>query len=110
MMLLDALTLPLSAPTSVSCSGCEFRLVLQTDEYAEETSWEVTGANGATVAQGNNYSANSRNEIIECLPSGTDYTFAIRDTYGDGICCEFGGNYFIPCPRCFFSPFLISLC
>ncbi|CAJ1965169.1 unnamed protein product [Cylindrotheca closterium] len=85
---------PTVAPTSAPCAGSEFRLVLQTDEYGEETSWDVTGSNGVTIAQGNGYGSNSKFEIDDCLPSGTDYTFTIRDTYDDGICCEYGaGNY-----------------
>jgi len=85
---------PTQPPTAAPCIGSEFRLVLQTDEYGEETSWDVTGSNGNTVAQGTGYGANSKSEINECLPSGMDYTFTIRDTYGDGICCDFGaGNY-----------------
>lgn len=81
---------PTLAPTSSPCNGSEFRLVLQTDDYGEETSWEVKGASGNVVTRGEGYQSNSRFEVNECLPRGTDYTFTIRDEFGDGICCEFG--------------------
>lgn len=80
------------SPTSAPCTGYEFRLVLQTDDYPDETHWDVAGANGIMVVQGTYYSPNTRYEINECLPSGTAYTFTIHDSYGDGICCGGGGK------------------
>jgi hypothetical protein len=66
------------------------------DNYASETSWTVTNANGTVVANGGNYSSamNGVNLPINlCLPTGC-YTFNIYDSYGDGICCQYGqGNY-----------------
>jgi PKD repeat protein len=66
------------------------------DNYAVETSWTVTNANGTVVANGGNYSSamNGVNLPINlCLPTGC-YNFNIYDTYGDGICCLYGqGDY-----------------
>jgi PKD repeat protein len=66
------------------------------DNYATETSWTVTDANGTIVANGGNYPAffNGQNLPIDlCLPAGC-YNFNIYDSYGDGICCLYGnGSY-----------------
>ncbi|WP_108867385.1 DUF1028 domain-containing protein [Aquimarina aquimarini] len=75
---------------STQCT--EVTLKLKTDNYPEETSWEIQDKNKKVVASGGPYNK----ELItikKCLPFG-DYTFIIKDTYGDGICCRYGrGNY-----------------
>eukprot|EP00457_Paulinella_chromatophora_P001547 gb/GEZN01001549.1/.p1 GENE.gb/GEZN01001549.1/~~gb/GEZN01001549.1/.p1 ORF type:complete len:930 (+),score=31.81 gb/GEZN01001549.1/:84-2873(+) len=73
-------------------------LTLVTDNYPEETSWDLT-ANGATVASraAGYYKSKlfTYKEWVELpLQRDVQYTFTISDTYGDGICCVEGhGNY-----------------
>ena len=78
------------------CAQNSVTLNLLFDNYATETSWTVTNANGTVVANGGNYSSamNGQNLPIDlCLPTGC-YNFNIYDSYGDGICCLYGnGNY-----------------
>ncbi|WP_052599672.1 PKD domain-containing protein [Aureispira sp. CCB-QB1] len=78
------------------CAQNAVTLNLLFDNYATETSWTVTDANGVVVANGGNYSSamNGQNLPINlCLPTGC-YNFNIYDSYGDGICCLYGqGSY-----------------
>lgn len=69
-------------------------LSLTTDNYGDETSWElVNSGTGTTVAQGGNYSANQTVSFSFELTDSC-YTFTIYDGYGDGICCDYGqGSY-----------------
>ena len=73
----------------------EATLQLQTDDYPAETSWTVVDDAGNEIASGGSYGApNSPFEDIFCISLTECYTFTIFDTYGDGICCQFGeGNY-----------------
>ena len=79
--------------------GEEFKLTLKLDGYPGETSWEIV-QNGATVMSGGNYPgvADFKSQLSEytevfCLTNG-QYTFVIKDSYGDGICCSFGNGSF----------------
>ncbi|MCX2762680.1 reprolysin-like metallopeptidase [Aquimarina muelleri] len=71
-------------------------LTLNFDNYPEETSWEITNENNQVVASGGTYGTQpdgSTLSVTECLEPG-NYTFTIRDSYGDGICCSYGnGSY-----------------
>lgn len=70
----------------------EVSLALKTDNYPTETSWEIQDKDRKVVASGGPYNK----ELItvkKCLPSG-EYTFVIKDTYGDGICCRYGNGYY----------------
>ena len=67
-----------------------------TDQYASETSWDITNSAGQTVASGGPYSsANSvQTPVTTTLNINECYFFTIYDTYGDGICCDWGnGSY-----------------
>eukprot|EP00957_Ditylum_brightwellii_P108351 8266215-Ditylum_brightwellii.AAC.1 len=48
-----------------------------------------------TIVSGSGYNVKGiAHNNDECLPSGRIYTFTITDSYGDGICCEYGeGSY-----------------
>jgi len=83
---------PTPAPTCID--ACRLYLNLTTDNYPGETSWKVIDANGAQAAAGNGYAtANTVYEEAHCLSSG-QHTFTIEDTYGDGMCCNYGqGSY-----------------
>ena len=81
---------PVSPP---SCSDNTVTLNLTTDNYGDETSWQITNSQSVIVATGGGYAANSHYNEQTCLVDG-DYTFTIFDSYGDGICCTVGnGSY-----------------
>lgn len=73
----------------------QFSMELITDDYGEETTWELTNINDAVLASGGPYLNNITINEQWCLGNGC-YTWTIFDTYGDGICCEYGeGSYII---------------
>ncbi len=81
-----------SSDSGSTCSADNTTLSLTTDNYGYETSWTIS-QNGTTVESGNGYSNNSNVTESFCLADG-DYTFTINDSYGDGICCNYGnGSY-----------------
>ena len=71
---------------SVYCNGnnCKVQIRIRTDDYPEETSWNVRNvATGAVVMRGG--SGGKR----KWLPPGT-YMLTMEDSYGDGMCCDYG--------------------
>ena len=72
-------------------------LNLVTDNYASETSWELSDSFGNIIAlNGSLSNASTYTTEIEIPTSDECYTFTINDTYGDGICCAYGvGSYSI---------------
>lgn len=79
----------------------DIQVSITTDDYGSETTWTIT-QNGNTLASGGPYSDDTDGEVIEqtvCLSEGC-YDFNIFDSYGDGICCEWGeGQYRIVAPQ-----------
>lgn len=73
-------------------------LTLNTDEYPEETTWEMLDGEGNVVISGGPYPDQAETSITEfiCVDPDACYEFVIYDSFLDGICCEFGsGSYSI---------------
>ncbi len=92
-MAIDAINLS----TDVVNPNCtEVTLAITLDNYPEETSWGILNDINEVVASGgtyNNQPDGATISITECLPTGT-YTLVVNDTFGDGICCQYGnGSY-----------------
>jgi len=69
-------------------------LAIQTDQYPSETSWEILDDAGDIVSTGGGYgSPNTLHEESVCLSFGC-YQFVIYDSFGDGICCDYGNGFF----------------
>lgn len=71
-------------------------LNILTDEFPEETSWELTDqSTGNVITSGGGYGQEFTLYTEElCLDPDGCYVFTMFDTYGDGICCGFGeGNF-----------------
>lgn len=80
-------------PPVSACNTNTLTLELTTDNYASETSWQLTDSANQQTASGNGYSNATTTTESFCLADG-DYTFTIYDSYGDGICCSYGnGSY-----------------
>ncbi|MEM9916577.1 MAG: T9SS type A sorting domain-containing protein [Bacteroidota bacterium] len=78
------------------CAGTNVTVRITFDQYASETSWQITDAGGTVVASGSNYGSFGNGDTFTetyCL-SNACYDFTIFDSYGDGICCAYGnGSY-----------------
>jgi hypothetical protein len=80
---------------SSSCTDNEVQLILNHDNYGNETAWDVVDAAGQIVASGSSNIALSNTTVVEtlCLPTGC-YTLNVYDSWGDGMCCNYGfGGY-----------------
>ena len=72
----------------------EVRLTIVPDDYGSETTWTFT--DGTNTYSGGPYTDNNSTPINEVFPVTPDvcYTFTINDSFGDGICCDWGiGSY-----------------
>lgn len=80
-------------PPPSSCE--EVSIIVKTDYYGSETTWNIKDENGNVLISGGPYQDDSSNRFTEniCLPDGC-YTFNIHDTYGDGICCSYGNGFY----------------
>ena len=70
-------------------------LKLKLDDYPEETTWELVDDQGDVVKWGGPYPVSKANKLISktmTIPDG-DYTLYVDDSYGDGICCQYGNGY-----------------
>jgi hypothetical protein len=80
-------------------------LFIQFDQFPQETSWTITqGTDTIPLITNPDYGfpeyINGTAEQRLFLQSGVDYTFTISDTFGDGICCEYGEGFFISANNC----------
>ncbi len=75
----------------------DLTLRITLDNYPEETSWAITNEGGTTVASGSYSTSNPDGSTVEETISGLtsgSYTFTIFDSYGDGICCNYGSGFY----------------
>jgi len=80
-------------PPTNECNNHTVSLTLVTDSYASETSWSVKNNSNQVVSSGNGYENNKTYTKAICLTDGA-YSFEIKDSYGDGICCSNGNGSF----------------
>jgi lysyl endopeptidase len=80
--------------TTFSGETFDFTLAITLDDYGSETSWEIKKL-GTVLYSGGPYSNGTDGEIVLvdlCLEEGC-YLFIIEDSWGDGICCEYGEGH-----------------
>lgn len=73
---------------------------LVTDNYADENTWYLYNSNNEVIYSGTNLAdATSYTIDFDNLLEGC-YTFKLLDSYGDGICCNYGqGSFNITLPN-----------
>ena len=80
------------------CEGYEIILEINFDDYPEETSWKLKNLDtGELEASGGNYPYEAAGTTIQeaiCLGDGC-YKLVVKDSYGDGICCDYGDGSFL---------------
>ena len=65
-----------------------------TDQWGYETSLELTDFNGDVYLYVSDFADNTLSSFDVCVPNTGVYSFTIYDTYGDGICCDYGAGYY----------------
>lgn len=79
-----------------------YTLNLQLDNYGSETTWKFYDQSNTVLASGGPYTDNNAQLITETVAyTGTGCVrFEILDSYGDGICCNYGqGSYTVIDPQ-----------
>ncbi len=71
------------------------QLAIRPDDYGSDISWEIRDAAGKRLFSGGGYDDFDRSQKLEniCLPEGC-YRLIMRDSYGDGICCDYGRGWY----------------
>eukprot|EP00483_Globobulimina_turgida_P002037 UN02039 len=73
-------------------------LQLMTDQYPTETSWELKTYPDSVLVDSRQggYYAQALTEYKDEFPrlQAGEYNFEIKDTAGDGICCEYGDGFY----------------
>lgn len=73
-------------------------LNLQRDRFGSETTWSLSTNTGTVIASGGPYTDTTTlpNLITQNINvnNATCYIFSINDSYGDGICCDYGNGYY----------------
>jgi len=79
------------------CEGFDLTLSIVPDDYPEEIRWTIIDAyTGDLMYEGGEYPYDPDHETIEeefCLEEGC-YEITMFDSYGDGICCDYGEGSF----------------
>lgn len=83
-------------PSSYDTQQNVLNLTINTDDFGNETTWELIDDAGSVIANGGSYPDNvSINETITIADLNC-YEFIIYDAASDGICCDFGnGSYML---------------
>ena len=88
---------PPPPPTGDCATGeMKIKITLNTDDYGEETEIKLKDSNKNTILSlgtQEELADNTQYILEECVPNDA-CRFIIKDSYGDGICCEYGnGSY-----------------
>jgi len=78
-----------------SGGSAQLNLRIQPDDYAAEITWRIKDEYGQVVGSGGGYIDFDLQLIEEtiCLENGC-YRLILRDSYGDGICCDYGEGWY----------------
>lgn len=89
-------SLNIIANAGAGCQNNELSLNLLLDNYPDETSWVLTDNTDIVFASGGPYDGQPGAflNIPICLPDGC-YKFQMFDSFGDGICCDYGNGYYL---------------
>jgi len=86
----------LEAKSQCSASQELVTVEITTDDFGNETTWEIYDENNSIVYAGGPYASNTSFTHTLCVDTGKCYRFIIHDAFGDGICCFYGfGSYTI---------------
>mmetsp|Transcript_5350 Transcript_5350/g.10360 ORF Transcript_5350/g.10360 Transcript_5350/m.10360 type:complete len:156 (+) Transcript_5350:3-470(+) len=91
--------MPYDSSNMIEGVDCEnFRLVILTDEYGLETTWELFEGNdkasGTLIANGGPYGSRYTYVVNYCLSSPKEYSLYVYDWDIRGLCCESGRGWY----------------
>jgi hypothetical protein len=97
----DNNSLTFSVPPTFMTASVKVTIV--PDRYGGETTWTLVDGNNVVVGSGGPYTSTGTNtaqppevSTITITDFEQCYTFTILDSYGDGICCQYGaGSYLL---------------
>merc|ERR1712151_125897 len=69
-------------------------VVIKTDMYPSDTSWELFDSSGQQIMQGKSYKKSLKEFTAKTTAARGCYTFVINDVWGDGLCCQWGYGYY----------------
>lgn len=82
--------------STVVKDAVNLKMDVTTDNFGSENTWIILDKDTNVVANGGPYN-NDENGVLNtdiiCLSEGC-YTLEFTDSYGDGMCCEFGAGFF----------------
>ena len=98
---IDATICELSSSPPASCEQTgsgntgdnEVMIAVKYDEYPSETGWTLRGSAGTLIA-GQSTGTQSGTVSKTAFVGEGAYTFELTDTFGDGICCQYGTGEF----------------
>lgn len=82
---------------AISGPALSYSLELTLDDYGTETTWELRNESNQVIYEGGPYEDEQDQTVIEvplCIAEGC-YTFTIFDSYGDGMCCDYGNGGYV---------------
>jgi len=85
---------PTPVPTTAPIACGSVTVIITTDDFPGETSYQITDLSGKLFMTGNSYTGKRTTySSTQCLPYAV-YQFTISDLKGDGMCCAKGnGGY-----------------
>ena len=81
-----------AAPPRCSSSEALFALNLHADDWPSETKWTLEEMYGTNSFESPTYHRPGEYDYTVCLSKTSTYKFTISDSFGDGICCDYGGG------------------
>ena len=73
------------------------KVEIQLDLRSSETGWALLSSDGTVLEEVEAGTYTTPYELVEkvvFLPASSQFVFVVKDTEGNGICCEFGGGWF----------------
>lgn len=81
--------------SAAQCPQATITIEIHTDDFGDETSWELYDQNtSALIAGGDGYGNNTLYAEQICVSASDCYMFIIYDMFNDGMCCTYGNGYY----------------
>ena len=85
---------PMASPPPMTGDAYDLLLKISTDDFPQETTWEVLTGAGVVVTRGGPYNQPGHLFLMPLRLIEGYYTFAMRDANGDGMCCFSGRGFY----------------